>query len=85
MLSWQLRSESPLFVSATREYHLQQPAPSPRFTSTCYYKTQQQANRDSGSRQQSRTQLCAAAVDLQKLGVSSPDAKTSKWHVLYIC
>lgn len=53
MLSRQTLAESPLFVSAARESHLQQPASSLRLSSTCYYQTQQQANPDSGSNQQS--------------------------------
>lgn len=53
------------------ESHLQQPALSPPLTSTCYNHTQQPANRDSGSSQQTRTQLRVAdvRVDLTTLRI----------------
>ncbi len=63
MLSRQTLAESPLFASAARESHLQQPASSLRLSSTCYYQTQEQASPDSGSNQQAARGLSMRRSD----------------------
>lgn len=58
-----------------------QPALSPPLTSTCYNQTQQPANRDSGSSQQTRTQLRVAAV---RVDLTTLRRSTIRLFVLWV-